>query len=136
MHVMQVQTFLEQGDLVVDGDIDSPFQILRSNCFFQAIVATVKTALPPACQVEDGFAQRFAGNGARVNRDTPGSRSLIDQHDRSPQSRRLGGSVQARGPAADYQKVVFFHRMSGPICSFQFSTCASNRSGAGLHWQP
>ena len=85
------------GDQVVHGDLG-------------AVAVAVKAPLLDAGQVQHGFAQGFAGDGAGVGADAADDGVALDERDLLAELGGLDGGLLAGGTAADDDHVDVFHK--------------------------
>src|SRR5580692_2874047 len=136
---------LKGGDLVASklgcNDFDfarhdglrSKHQIGHGDTIFEDVVATVETALAKAAQVEDGFAQRFAGNGSGVHTNAADGFLAVNDGDFFAQFGGADCALLPRRTAADHYQVVLvdIHEAGFPLSSRNSTiVSASRRLGA------
>lgn len=108
-HHVAVELVLEHLDLVADGDVQALHEITGADAFLDPVAAPVESTLAPAGQIQDGFAQRLAGNGGGMHARTADDGVLFDHGDRPAELGRLDRRALPGRTAAENDKVEMLH---------------------------
>src|ERR1700728_1584107 len=100
-------------DLSLDDVLDAEGKIGHGDLFLHAVIHAVDGAVVVAGEMQDGFAHRFAGDGAGVDADAADDAAhLNERYVLAPLDRGNSGALTGRARTY-YQKIVFRHALEG-----------------------
>ncbi len=82
-------------------------QVRHQDAVLYNVTTAVKRALAKSAEVEDGFAQHFAGDGAGMHADTANGPLAVNDSDFLTQLGSADRAFLAGWAAADYHEIVF-----------------------------
>lgn len=101
---------LDDLDFARDHMVGAEGEILDGDVGFHPVAGAVQIALSEAGQIQDGFAQGFAGNGAGIDADPADHLLALDDPDFLSELGGLYGGFLPGRPCADDQEVVVSHQ--------------------------
>ena len=105
-HPVATQLRLDDLDLARHHRVGTKHQVLHRDVVFQGVAAAVERSLPQAAEVQDGLAQRLAGNGAGVDANSADAALALDHGHFLAQLRGADRGFLSGGTATDYHQVV------------------------------
>ena len=105
LHAVALQLRANHFGLARDDGAHAEGKILHRNVVLAAIVVAVESLHGVAGQLEDGFADAFAGNGAGVHADAANHQRAINHGDALAELRGANSALLPRRAAADHDQV-------------------------------
>ena len=109
LHADAGKPMLQHVHFMIQRHVQARHQVLGLDVVFDPIGRTIKPTLPPAGQVEHGFAEGLGWDGACMHRNAPDPAALFHHEYRHPALSGLNGGSAAGGTAADDNGVVLGH---------------------------
>jgi hypothetical protein len=102
IYIVASHLFLNDVDLFGDDVAAAEGQVFHRDVLFEPVFGSIHGALMKPGEVENGFAERFAGNGAGVDADTPDNLGALDDADFFAEFGGLHRGLLAGGAGADH----------------------------------